>query len=101
MKKTNIWDNIAKVDKATWVKTALMIVVLINQALSLVGKSPLPISNDEVQEWVSLAFTVVASIYTMFTNNPITKKDRVAKDIATKLNDVDYDETQYYKKYLK
>jgi len=98
---SNIWKALAKVDKATWIKLSLMGVAFINQGLSVIGKSPLPISNEEVQEFVSLAFTIGVGIYGFFSNNAVTKKDRVAQHIATGLKDVDYDKDQYYHKYLK
>lgn len=100
-KLSNIWEALSKTDKSAWIRLIIMSIAFINQGLSMIGKSPLPISNEEVQEYVSLAFTIGASLYGFITNNPFTKKDQVAKTIATNLKEVDYDKDAYYHKYIK
>jgi SPP1 family holin len=47
---------------------------IINNALALAGKSPLPISDDTVTQVVSFAFTTGASLVSWWYNNSFTKK---------------------------
>lgn len=72
-----------KVSKATIIRTVLLIFALINQALTIFGKPVLPISDEEVQELVSLALTVGSSLWAWWENNSFTqaalKADEVLK----------------------
>lgn len=60
--------------KATVLRTAILVVALINNALALAGKSPLPIDNETVNEVVSFGFTAAAAIATWWKNNSFTQK---------------------------
>lgn len=72
-----------KVSKATIIRTVLLIFALINQALIIFGKPVLPISDEELQELVSLALTVGSSLWAWWENNSFTqaalKADEVLK----------------------
>lgn len=58
----------------TIIRTTLLYLALINQILVIAGKSPLPISNEEVEQIISLLATVVASIIAWWKNNSFTQK---------------------------
>lgn len=58
----------------TIIRTTVLYLALINQILVIAGKSPLPISNEEVEQIISLLATVVASIIAWWKNNSFTQK---------------------------
>lgn len=60
--------------KETIIRTILLMFALINQFLLLMGKSPLPIADETVREFVSLAITIGASIWAWWKNNSYTKE---------------------------
>ena len=76
--------NLKNVSAGTWTRTILMIISLINMALQMLGKNVLPISDEEVAQLVSFAFTAVTGIAAWWKNNsftaPAQKADEVLKD---------------------
>lgn len=74
-----------KVSKGTIIRTACLILAIINNALALYGKSPLPIENDMVAEIVSFVFTVSASLAAWWKNNSFTTAAIEADKIMKKM----------------
>ena len=74
-----------KVSKGTVIRTACLILAIINNALALWGKSPLPIENDMVAEVVSFVFTAVASLTAWWKNNSFTRAAIEADNIMVKM----------------
>lgn len=62
-----------KVETATIVRTVVLIVALVNQALVISGKSPIPYSEEEVGQAVTMIITVAASLWAWWKNNSFTQ----------------------------
>lgn len=62
-----------KIEKMTIVRTGVLIFALANQALTISGHSPLPFSEDEVGQAVSMVLTVGASLWSWWKNNSFTQ----------------------------
>lgn len=60
--------------KATVIRTAVLILAIINNALAIFGKSPLPIDSETLTEVISFGFTTVAAFVTWWYNNSFTQK---------------------------
>lgn len=75
-----------KVSKNTWIRTVVLLVALINQVLTVSGKNPLPWSETEIYEGISLMFTAVASIVSWWKNNSFTKNAIKADEYKKSLN---------------
>lgn len=58
---------------ATIARTVILVVALVNQALTMAGKSVLPISDEQIMEVISLAFTVVSAFVAWWKNNSFTQ----------------------------
>lgn len=50
------------VDKGTVIRTVALIIALVNQILVFVGKSPLPIDSELLEQLISAVFTITATI---------------------------------------
>ena len=61
------------VTAGTWIRTALLMLALFNQLLTMWGISPLPISDEQLSEAISLLFTVVASLAAWWKNNSFSQ----------------------------
>lgn len=74
----------------TIVRTAILIVALINQALTVAGKSLIPVTDEQITEFISLAVTICASLWAWWKNNSFTKNaieaDKVLAELKTKSN---------------
>lgn len=64
---------------ATIARTVCFFLALINQVLVSTGHSVLPISNDQVEQIVTVTFTVVTGLIAWWKNNSFTK-NAVAAD---------------------
>lgn len=62
-------------DKASIIRTIVLVIALVNQSLVLSGKSPLPFESAEVENIVTILFTVVASVWTWKKDN-FSKKEQ-------------------------
>lgn len=76
------------IEKGTIVRTIVLGVALVNQALIIAGKNPLPFTNEEVAEGVSMVLTAGAAIWGWWKNNsftqPAIKADIVLKELKNK-----------------
>lgn len=58
--------------KETLVRTAVLVLSLINQVLTVLGKNPLPFSDKAIYEALSAVATVAASLWAWWKNNSFT-----------------------------
>ena len=63
-----------KVSKGTIIRTACLVLAIINNALAIAGKSPLPIESETLTEVISFMFTTVTSLVAWWKNNSFTQK---------------------------
>ena len=73
-----------KPSAGTIARTIILVVAIINNALAIAGKSPLPISNEEITEVVSFVFTTVAAFVAWWKNNSFTQKAIAADETFKK-----------------
>lgn len=58
--------------KETMIRTIVLIIALLNQILTSLGKNPLPFSDEAIYEGVSLVAAVGASLWAWWKNNSFT-----------------------------
>ncbi|MGN7327954.1 phage holin [Bacillus pumilus] len=75
-------------DKGTVVRTVLLFIALINQALIMFGKPVLPISEDKVNTLTetlylafSMVFTLVTTLVAWYKNNYVTETGKKQKEV--------------------
>lgn len=56
----------------TIARTALLVIALVNNALAMSGKNPLPFTDEQFYLFISTALTVAASIWAWWKNNSFT-----------------------------
>jgi SPP1 family holin len=61
------------IKKETIIRTVVLALALINQILTALGYSMIPIDDDLITELLSLAFTIGASVWAWWKNNSFTK----------------------------
>ncbi|MGA3512277.1 phage holin [Lactiplantibacillus plantarum] len=69
-----------KINKTSAAKFAVLLLALVNQGLSLTGHNLLPITSDQVNDWVSMTFTIVTALIAYFDNDTIMKGSEVPTD---------------------
>lgn len=68
------------IKKGTIIRTVLLILALINQFLSIMGISPLPIEDEQLTEFISLGFTIATSVWAWWKNNSFTRAAVIADE---------------------
>lgn len=63
-----------KIETGTIVRTVVLVFALINQALTIAGKAPLPFTDEDVAQGASMLLTVGASLWAWWKNNSFTQK---------------------------
>lgn len=69
-----------KIEKGTIVRTAVLAFALINQILTISGYSPLPFTDDNVGQAVSMFLTAGASLWAWWKNNSFTQDAIIADE---------------------
>ena len=62
-----------RIETGTIIRTVALAFALLNQILTLFGKSPLPFTNEEFTEGFSVLLTVCASLCAWWKNNSFTQ----------------------------
>lgn len=62
-----------KIETGTIVRTAVLVFALINQILTISGYNPLPFTNEDFEQAVSMILTVGASLWAWWKNNSFTQ----------------------------
>lgn len=80
-----------KVSTNTIVRTIVLVIALINQAMAILGKGTLDITEDQVYQLVTLAATIVVAIRCWWKNNSFTHEaiygDAVVKALRSEPTD--------------
>lgn len=69
-----------QITKSTVIRTIVLALALINQVLTSTGHSVIPVSNDQVQEIVSLVFTIISALVAWWKNNSFTAPAKQADE---------------------
>lgn len=75
------------ISKGTVIRTVLLILALVNQFLTIFGKAPLPIEDEQMSELISLAFTIGTSLLAWWKNNSFTLNAIKADEYLAALKD--------------
>lgn len=75
-------------DKGTVIRTVLLLIALINQTMLMLGKSPLDIQEEQVNQLAdalysagSIVFTIGTTLAAWFKNNYVTEKGKKQRDL--------------------
>ena len=71
----------------TIIRTILLVVALVNQALTASGKNPLPFAEETIYELLTILFTVGASGWAWWKNNSVTKEAIAADEFMRELKE--------------
>lgn len=71
----------------TIIRTILLVVALVNQALTASGKNPLPFADETIYELLTILFTAGASVWAWWKNNSVTKEAIAADEFMRELKE--------------
>lgn len=76
-----------KISKGTIIRTVCLILALINIALETLGKSIIPVDDEQLAEVISIIFTVVTSLTAAWKNNSFTQEAIKADEYLKELKE--------------
>jgi len=74
-----------KCDKGTLVRTAVLLLSLINSVLQMFDLNPLPIENETAAQAVSSVLLIVSAVASWWKNNSFSKKAVAADEYLKEL----------------
>lgn len=69
-----------KITSGTIARTVILILALINQVLAMLGYKLIPIEDEQINDIITLAFTIGSSLAAWWKNNSFTKKAILADE---------------------
>ncbi len=72
-------------NRNTIIRTVILFVALLNQVLTMSGKNPLPFSEGEIYELLTMVITAGASITAWWKNNSFTEEAQKADEYLKEL----------------
>jgi len=73
------------ISAGTIARTIILVLALLNQALSAAGKPVLPIEDDQIETLVTVLWTVAAALIAWWKNNSFTRAAIEADGIMAEL----------------
>ena len=73
----------------TIVRTIVLVVALVNQVLAVTGKSLIPITDEQINDVVTLVVTIGASLWAWWKNNSFTQAAIKADNMLAALKNSD------------
>ncbi len=73
--------NLKGVSKQTWVRTVVLALALVNQALVMFGVTDNEVELETWTRYATYAFTVISAIWSWWKNNSFTKKAQEADTV--------------------
>ena len=74
-----------KIATSTIVRTVCLLLALLNQVLSVLGKPIIPIDNTQLEQLITSLITVATALVNWWENNSFTKEALAADELYTKL----------------
>jgi len=71
--------------KQALARLIVLVVLLINQSLTMLGWNPLPFSEEQIYEGISSVATVAVGLWAWWKNNSVTKEAQEADQYLKKL----------------
>lgn len=76
--------NLKGVSMQTWVRTLVLVLALLNQALVMFGVTDNEVGLETWTQYATYAFTVISSIWSWWKNNSFTQKAQQADAVLHK-----------------
>ena len=76
-----------KISPQTLARTAILVLTLINQVLTMLGINPLPFAKDGLYALVTAAATVAATFWAWWKNNSFTQEALYADKLLREMKE--------------
>lgn len=77
-----------RIQKETILRTVVMVIALVNSVLLMLGKNPIPYSDDELYVGLSSVASVLSTLWSWWKNNSFTKSALIADEYLKDLKNL-------------
>ena len=67
------------------IRLIVMAVLMINMGLTVAGKNPIPLDENALTEWLTVAAAGISAVYSWWKNNNVTKQAQEAQTVLNEL----------------
>ena len=67
------------------IRLIVMAVLMINMGLMVAGKNPIPLDENALTEWLTVAAAGISAVYSWWKNNNVTKQAQQAQEVLNEL----------------
>ncbi len=71
----------------TIIRTVVLVITLVNQVLTTIGKNPLPFAEEDIYAALTTAATIAATIWAWWKNNSFTPEAIAADEYLKELRE--------------
>lgn len=79
--------NLKNIKPHTYVSVIMVILVIVNQILTAMGKPIINLGEDTITYWVNTTINIIAILYPAWKNNSFTDMAQYADDILMAMRD--------------
>lgn len=66
-------DKIKRISPGVIARTLVLLLALINQCLTIIGKPPIVIADETITQFIALGFTIITALVNWWKNNSFTE----------------------------
>lgn len=67
------------------IRLIVMVVLMVNMGLTVAGKNPIPLDENALTEWLTVAAAGISAVYSWWKNNNVTKQAQQAQEVLNEL----------------
>ena len=67
------------------IRLIVMVVLMVNMGLTVAGKNPIPLDENALTEWLTVAAAGISAVYSWWKNNNVTKQAQQAQAVLNEL----------------
>lgn len=67
------------------IRLIVMAVLMVNMGLTVAGKNPIPLDENALTEWLTVAAAGISAVYSWWKNNNVTKQAQQAQEVLNEL----------------
>lgn len=79
--------NFKSIKPHTWVSVLMVLVVIVNQVLSVIGKPVINIGEEQITYVVNMVMNIVFIVYAAWKNNSVTDNAQITDEVLFMLRD--------------
>lgn len=74
--------NLSGINASAVARIVILLLALVNATLQMIGFNTIPITNDEISNFVSILFVIGTALYNAYKNLNVSKPSQIAQTLT-------------------